>query len=173
MMMRTKENVIRHQYISTTNIRDDISTQYIIVICICYIDVYMYVQGDCIRIGIEMVELYEVWESMSSMSQLSAFILQKLKISCIMIGLSFSFEHHDYNSTNIYTRYVQCLVLRTDQHTIQRITILQRKLVSAVAVSTINKDNNANAMTIFICILYITSVSMSILWIINHTISCI
>ena len=21
-------------------------------------------------------------------------------------GLSFSFEHHDYNSTNIYTRYV-------------------------------------------------------------------
>ena len=45
--------------------------------------------------------------------------------------------------------------------------------MSAVAVSTINKDNNANAMTIFICILYITSVSMSILWIINHTMSCI
>ena len=40
-MMRVKEDVIRHQYISTTNIRDDISTQYNIVICICYIDVYI------------------------------------------------------------------------------------------------------------------------------------
>ena len=45
-MIRMKENVIRHQYISTTNIRDDISTQYNIVICICYI---AYV---CVRIRI-------------------------------------------------------------------------------------------------------------------------
>ena len=36
-----KEDVIRHQYIITTDIRDDISTQYNIVICICYIDVYI------------------------------------------------------------------------------------------------------------------------------------
>ena len=40
-MIRMKEDVIRHQYIITTNIRDDISTQYNIVICICYIDVYI------------------------------------------------------------------------------------------------------------------------------------
>ena len=58
------------------------------------------------RVDIEMVGLYEVWGSMSYIAQLSAFILQELKISCIMISLSFSFEHHDYNSTNIYTRYV-------------------------------------------------------------------
>ena len=41
-MMRVKEDVIRHQYIITTNIRDDISTQYNIVICIYYI-AYMYI----------------------------------------------------------------------------------------------------------------------------------
>ena len=40
-MIRMKEDVIRHQYIITTDIRDDISTQYNIVICICYIDVYI------------------------------------------------------------------------------------------------------------------------------------
>ena len=40
-MIRMKEEVIRHQYISTTNIRDDISTQYNIVICICYIYIYL------------------------------------------------------------------------------------------------------------------------------------
>ena len=40
-MIRMKEDAIRHQYIITTDIRDDISTQYNIVICICYIDVYI------------------------------------------------------------------------------------------------------------------------------------
>ena len=42
--------------ISTTNIRDDISTQYIIVICICYID-DVYRRDDCIGIDLEMVGL--------------------------------------------------------------------------------------------------------------------
>ena len=49
------------------NIRDDISTQYIIVICICYID-DVYGRDDCIGIDLEMVGLYEFWKSMSSMS---------------------------------------------------------------------------------------------------------
>ena len=61
------------------------------------------------------------------------------KISYIKISISFSFEHHDYNVTNIYTGNVQCLVLRTDQHTKQCITNLQRQLMSAVAVSTKDK----------------------------------
>lgn len=47
--------------------------------------------------GIEMVGLDKVWESMSSMALLSAFILQQLKISCITISISFSFEPYDYN----------------------------------------------------------------------------
>ena len=41
-MIRMKEDVIRHQYIITTNIRDDISTQYNIVICI-YGIAYVYI----------------------------------------------------------------------------------------------------------------------------------
>ena len=52
---------------------------------------------DLYRDDIDMVGLYEVLEGMSYIAQLSAFILQKLKISCIRNGLSFSFEHHDYN----------------------------------------------------------------------------
>ena len=35
-----------------------------------------------------------------------AFILQELKISYIKISICFSFEHHDYNSKNIYTEYI-------------------------------------------------------------------
>ena len=55
-MIRMKEDVIRHQYIITTNIRDDISTQYNIVICIYYI-AYVYGRDDCIGIYLEMVGL--------------------------------------------------------------------------------------------------------------------
>ena len=56
-MMRMKESVIRHQYISTTNIRDDISTQYNIGICICYIDDVCVCIRDCIGIDLEIVGL--------------------------------------------------------------------------------------------------------------------
>ena len=84
--MRMKEKALAHQKISTTNIRDDISTQYNIVICIYYI-AYMYRRDDCIGIYLEMVGLYKLWKSMSSMAQLLAFILQKLKISYIKISI--------------------------------------------------------------------------------------
>ncbi len=46
--------------ISTTNIRNDISTIQS-VICILYI-AYVYRRDDCIGMGLELVGLCEVWE---------------------------------------------------------------------------------------------------------------
>ena len=43
---------------------------------------------------------------MSYIAQLSAFILQYFKVSCITISISFSFEPYDYNVENIYTYYI-------------------------------------------------------------------
>ena len=76
-MIRMKEDVIRHQYIITTDIRDDISAQYNIVICIYGLCICMY--KELYRIDIEMVELYEVWESMSSMLLLRGFYFDSIK----------------------------------------------------------------------------------------------
>ena len=60
-MIRMKKDVIRHQYIITTDTRDDISTQYNIVICICYI-AYVYGRDGLYRIDVEMVGVWNVWE---------------------------------------------------------------------------------------------------------------
>ena len=81
------------------------------------------------------------------MRQLSAFILQKLKISYITISICFSFELYDYNVENIYTYYIVPTIINALSMYVISLLCNTRLGVGTLIIATssaINKKDNAS-----------------------------